>query len=227
MVVFDTSDLGLAIALTAVSAVGFYLFAGLASQHAGKRVDTPLLRAMPSQLTPASRTRAGRRIAILMYGLFAAPFQVAALAMLAAPTSPITNRLLGLAEWVVAIAWLRHLVRLPAEDPQGRLTGGIARERDLQGTLPLMDYLRIAYANQIFLGPKGDDIDVVLVEIDADGWHSREVGLDGAGRVVHRFPDRRYREGAYGLYDAYPIDPDDDDVPITREEFEEAWTRDA
>jgi hypothetical protein len=90
-----------------------------------------------------------------------------------------------------------------------------------------MDYLRIAYANKIFLGPKGNDIEVVLVEINADGWPSREVGLDSTGRVVHRFPDSRYREGAYGIYDSWPIEPDDDDVPITKEAFEEAWTRDA
>jgi len=74
----------------------------------------------------------------------------------------------------------------------------------------------------------------LLVELDNDGLSLREVGFDANGNINHRCPDRRYRQGARGFFDDYPLALTDPDRPLafvvteaTRDEFEEAFAREA
>ena len=47
----------------------------------------------------------------------------------------------------------------------------------------------------------------VLIDVGDEGFPLREVGLDEEGAVVHRYPDKRFPDGRYGLFDAYPFAP--------------------
>ncbi len=60
------------------------------------------------------------------------------------------------------------------------------------------------------------------VEAGKDGWHLRELGFNGYGAFVHRFPDLDYPEGERGMFDDYPLDPDDG-VEIPAADLNAAW----
>jgi hypothetical protein len=51
----------------------------------------------------------------------------------------------------------------------------------------------------------GRALDQLLIEYNEDGWAIRELGLDEAGVVIHRYPSAFHRWGQYGiLADGYP-----------------------
>ncbi len=63
----------------------------------------------------------------------------------------------------------------------------------------------------------------LFVELDRDGGSVREVGVDVAGRIIHRCPDERFPDGQYGVLD-YPPELDEGLV-ISRITFDEVWDR--
>jgi hypothetical protein len=85
--------------------------------------------------------------------------------------------------------------------------------------LPEIGWFRIPMADD------DDEIEVLLVGIDPASEYSwREVGLDRAGNVVHRCPDRRFPMGEYGLFDPH-TPPVSEGIPISKEDFEQTWSR--
>jgi hypothetical protein len=77
-------------------------------------------------------------------------------------------------------------------------------------------------------GPMSDlYVEFTADATDTDGIATREVGLDRAGRVVHRMPSDRHRFGLHGLFDpavvTLPMLGESGDC--SPEEFEAVWNR--
>ena len=69
----------------------------------------------------------------------------------------------------------------------------------------------------------------LAIEVAAEGWVSREVGLDATGVVSHRTPSEAYPRGEYGLLLDVPRMHIDDDIrcgnarELSESEFEAFW----
>jgi hypothetical protein len=61
------------------------------------------------------------------------------------------------------------------------------------------------------------------VEIGDHGWVSREVGLDGDGRVVYKFPLAGSRGGFRGICDLATFVTEGEPDDISAGEFEDFW----
>ncbi len=66
----------------------------------------------------------------------------------------------------------------------------------------------------------------MFVDLKENGFPRRELAINRRGQVVHRFPDRRFRHGTNGYFNAYPVDPRDGQR-ISAAEFEERWAEGA
>jgi len=65
----------------------------------------------------------------------------------------------------------------------------------------------------------------IFLDLDDRGRPKREVALDADGKVVHRFPDRRFKEGTYGMFDGTFVSLTSGEGEISKAAFEEAWNR--
>jgi hypothetical protein len=65
---------------------------------------------------------------------------------------------------------------------------------------------------------------VFVVEISEDGTVKREVGLDKRNVPIHKYPDKSFRHGRYGVFDLACIDlPPATDNDVSKEFFEQCW----
>jgi hypothetical protein len=68
-----------------------------------------------------------------------------------------------------------------------------------------------------------DDIVKLFTEIDDNGRVLREIGIDKDGRLVHKCPSDKFRNGTYGLFDNQVVIISDESSLITKNEFERMW----
>ena len=68
-----------------------------------------------------------------------------------------------------------------------------------------------------------DGIVILYAEIGDDNISHREIGVNEAGEVVHKFPSDSYRYGKYGLFDNQKVIISNSSPLITKEEFEKLW----
>lgn len=62
----------------------------------------------------------------------------------------------------------------------------------------------------------------ILTEVDEEGWVTRELGYDAAGKLVHRCPGEPTLNGKYGVFDLAKISPSDRS-DLKPEEFDRLW----
>lgn len=83
-----------------------------------------------------------------------------------------------------------------------------------------MFYAELHSSDILGLEKGGEGIVAVFTEVDDSGLVRREVGLNRAGNVVHRFPSSG-RLGERGLFDLVPVAASKSN--LSEEEFSRIW----
>ncbi|MFH2043998.1 MAG: hypothetical protein ABIK92_02505 [Pseudomonadota bacterium] len=71
-----------------------------------------------------------------------------------------------------------------------------------------------------------DKMVVLYTEIDNEGIVHKEIGLDNAGKVIHKSPSSHYRYGEYGIFDNQKVALPNEKANLTKEEFDRLWESD-
>jgi len=63
----------------------------------------------------------------------------------------------------------------------------------------------------------------IYVELDDNGYTTRELAFDIRDNVVHKFPSNYFKEGKWGLFDMVPFDAEELSSDIDEKEFNKIW----